>query len=48
MADDDGKYRILHNIAEIHNEFNSIENNDPKNKYAEKVKRFLKHYGYEY
>ena len=36
------------NITEIHNQFNSTENNYPKNKYAVVIKEFLKKYGYDY
>jgi hypothetical protein len=46
--DDTGTFRTLNNIAEIHNQFNSVENNSPKDKYAENVKKFLKMYGHEY
>jgi hypothetical protein len=46
--DDNGEHRQLNHIEEIHNQYNSNENNDPKNKYAEKVKQFLKQYGHEF
>jgi len=46
--DDNGEHRQLNNIEEIHNQYNSNENNDPKNKYAEQVKKFLKQYGHEF
>jgi len=46
--DDNGEHRQMNHIEEIHNQFNSNENNDPKNKYAEKVKQFLKQYGHEF
>jgi len=44
--DDNGEHRQLNNIAEIHNQYNSIENNYPKNKYAEQIKEFLNQYGH--
>jgi len=46
--DDNGEHRKLDNIVEIHNQYNSIQNDDPKNKYAEDVKNFLKKYGHEF
>jgi hypothetical protein len=46
--DDNGENRQFKNIMEIHNQFNTIENNDPKNKYAENIKTFLKKYGHEF
>ena len=46
--DDNGEQRQFKNIMEIHNQFNTIENNDPKNKYAENIKIFLKKYGHEF
>lgn len=46
--DDNGEHRKLNNITEIHNQFNSIENNDPKNKYAQNIKAFLKIYGHSF
>jgi hypothetical protein len=45
--DDTGGHRQM-NVAEIHNQFNSTENNYPKNKYAEGIKNFLKQYGHDY
>lgn len=45
--DDNGEHRQM-NIAEIHNQHNSTENNYPKNKYAEGIKKFLKQYGHDY
>jgi hypothetical protein len=45
--DDTGGHRQL-NVTEIHNQFNSTENNHPKNKYAEGIKKFLKQYGHDY
>jgi hypothetical protein len=46
--DDTGEKRHQENIKDIHNQFNSIENIYPKNKYANKVKIFLKQYGYDF
>jgi hypothetical protein len=46
--DDNGEHRQLNNIAEIHNQYNSIENNYPKNKYAEQIKDFLNQYGHDF
>jgi hypothetical protein len=46
--DDNGQIRQLNDIIEIHNQFNSTENNHPKKKYAEKVKKFLKQYGHDF
>lgn len=46
--DDTGTFREIGNISEIHNQFNIIENNQPKNNYAENVKKFLRIYGHEY
>jgi hypothetical protein len=45
--DDNGEHRQM-NITEIHNQFNSTENNYPKNKYADEIKEFLKTYGHEF
>jgi len=45
--DDNGEYRQL-NITEIHNQNNSTVNDYPKNKYAERIKKFLKQYGHDY
>ena len=45
--DDTGVHRQL-NVREIHNQFNSTENNYPRNKYAVGIKKFLKHYGHDY
>jgi hypothetical protein len=46
--DDNGQNRQFNDIVEIHNQFNSTENNQPKKKYAESVKKFLKQYGHDY
>jgi hypothetical protein len=46
--DDTGQKRPQENIKEIHNQYNSIENTYPKNKYANKVKKFLKKYGHDF
>jgi hypothetical protein len=46
--DDTGEKRHQENIKDIHNQFNLIENIYPKNKYASKVKIFLKHHGHEF
>jgi len=46
--DDNGEHRRFDNIAEIHNQFNSNENNYPKIKYAESIKQFLNQYGHDY
>lgn len=46
--DDTGEHRQLNNIIEIHDQFNSTENNCPKNKYAENVKLFLKKYNHSF
>jgi hypothetical protein len=46
--DDNGEKRHQENIKNIHNQFNSIENSYPKNKYAIKIKIFLKQYGHEF
>jgi hypothetical protein len=45
--DDNGEHRQM-NVAEIHNQHNSTENNYPKNKYTEGIKKFLKHYGHDF
>ena len=41
--DDRGSIRELdiNDIENIHNQFNDVENNYPKNKYSEKIKKFL-------
>jgi hypothetical protein len=46
--DDTGEKRHQENIKDIHNQFNLIENTYPKNKYASKVKIFLKQYGHDF
>jgi len=46
--DDTGEKRGRDNIKEIHNESNSTENVYPKNKYAGKVKEYLKQYGHDF
>lgn len=46
--DDTGTFRQMNDASEIHNQFNTIENNQPKNMYAENVKKFLNIYGHEY
>jgi hypothetical protein len=46
--DDNGEHRQLNNIQEIHNQFNSIENNYPQKKYTENIKNFLKQYGHDF
>ena len=46
--DDNGEKRHQENIKNIHNQFNSIENTYPKNKYAGKIKIFLKQYGHDF
>ena len=45
--DDNGEFRQV-NISEIHDQNNSIENNDPKKKYAEEITKFLKYYQCDY
>jgi len=46
--DDTGEKRQQENVKDIHNQFNSIENTYPKDKYANQVKVFLKKYGNEF
>jgi hypothetical protein len=46
--DDTGTFREKHDLSEIHKHFNSVENNQPKNMYAERVKKFLITYDHEY
>lgn len=46
--DDTGTNRESHNVEEIHNQYNSVENTYPREKYAENIKSFLKEYGHEY
>jgi len=46
--DDNGEKRHCSNIKEIHNQYNSIENKQPKHKYAHHVKLFLKKYGHDF
>lgn len=42
-SDDTGTIRKfdINDIENIHNQFNDVENNYPKNKYSEKIKKFL-------
>ena len=46
--DDNGENRNYDDIKFIHDVHNSHENLDPKNKYAERIKLFLKRYGCDY
>jgi hypothetical protein len=44
--DDNGLFRNenINNVSYIHKYYNNIENNSPKNKYANKIKEFLSKY----
>ena len=44
--DDNGEYREKNN--NIHSQYNIIENNFPKTKYAENIKKFLKQYNHNF
>jgi len=46
--DDTGEKRHQENVKDIHNQFNSIENIYPKNKYANHVKLFLQKYRHDF
>jgi hypothetical protein len=46
--DDNGEKRHYDNVKEIHNQYNIIENMQPKNKYAEYIKLFLNQYSHDF